>query len=302
MTAAGIADAVPREPLLVAVLAGGRSSEHDVSLSSGAAVRDGLSAAGHEVVWVEIGRDGVWRQDGEPLSVTPAGGLLGVDVAFPVLHGPFGEDGTVQGLLETLDVAYVGAGVAASALCLNKVLFKELMSGLGVPQVDYVGVRAQRFDGSREQTLAEMARIARLGLPVFVKPAHLGSSVGIVKVSREEELADAVREAFSHDGLVIVEAMATGKEVECGVLGVPDERRRADGEAFVSKPGRSCSRASSTTSAPSTRPAAWSCGFPRRSPSARRCACASSRSRRSPLAAARASRGWTSSWTATACS
>jgi D-alanine-D-alanine ligase len=237
MTAAGIADAVPREPLLVAVLAGGRSSEHDVSLSSGAAVRDGLSAAGHEVVWVEIGRDGVWRQDGEPLSVTPAGGLLGVDVAFPVLHGPFGEDGTVQGLLETLDVAYVGAGVAASALCLNKVLFKELMSGLGVPQVDYVGVRAQRFDGSREQTLAEMARIARLGLPVFVKPAHLGSSVGIVKVSREEELADAVREAFSHDGLVIVEAMATGKEVECGVLGVPDERRRADGEAFVSKPG-----------------------------------------------------------------
>jgi D-alanine-D-alanine ligase len=237
MTAAGIADAVPREPLLVAVLAGGRSSEHDVSLSSGAAVRDGLSAAGHEVVWVEIGRDGVWRQDGEPLSVTPAGGLLGVDVAFPVLHGPFGEDGTVQGLLETLDVAYVGAGVAASALCLNKVLFKELMSGLGVPQVDYVGVRAESFDGSREQTLAEMARIARLGLPVFVKPAHLGSSVGIVKVSREEELADAVREAFSHDGLVIVEATATGTEVECGVLGVPDERRRADGEAFVSKPG-----------------------------------------------------------------
>ncbi len=228
---ADVGDSTMREPLLVAVLAGGRSSEHDVSLSSGAAVRDGLSAAGHEVVWVEIGRDGVWRQDGEPLSVTPAGGLLGVDVAFPVLHGPYGEDGTVQGMLETLDVAYVGAGVAASALCLDKVLFKQLMAGLGVPQVDYVGVRAERFDGSRGQALAE---IARLGLPVFVKPAHLGSSMGIVKVSREADLADAVRDAFSHDALVIVEAMARGKEVECGVLG---EQRSGDGEAFVSKPG-----------------------------------------------------------------
>jgi D-alanine-D-alanine ligase len=231
---AELADASSRDLLVTAVLAGGRSSEHDVSLSSGAAVRDGLSAAGHEVVWVEIGRDGVWRHDGEPISVTPAGGLLGVDVVFPVLHGPFGEDGTVQGLLETLDVAYVGAGVAASALCLDKVLFKQLMSALSVPQVDYVGVRAQRFERAPEETLAELVR---LGLPVFVKPAHLGSSVGIVKVSRQEELPDALQEAFSHDGLVIVEATATGKEVECGVLGVPDEQRETDGEAFVSRAG-----------------------------------------------------------------
>src|SRR3984957_709798 len=170
---ADITESTARDPPLVAGLAGGRSSEHDVSLSSGAAVRDGLSAAGHEVVWVEIGRDGVWRQDGEPLSVTPAGGLLGVDVAFPVLHGPFGEDGTVQGLLETLDVAYVGAGVAASALCMDKVLFKDLMSARGIPQVDYVGVREARFARSRAEVIGE---IASLGLPVFVKPAHLGSS------------------------------------------------------------------------------------------------------------------------------
>ena len=179
-SAADTNGAPPGAPLTVAVLAGGRSSEHDVSLSSGEAVRAGLLSAGHAVVWVEIGRDGVWRRDGQPLSVTPADGLLGVDVAFPVLHGPFGEDGTVQGLLETLDVAYVGAGVAASAVCLDKVLFKELMSARGVPQVDYVGVRAERFGHAREQVLVE---VAELGLPVFVKPAHLGSSVGIVKVA-----------------------------------------------------------------------------------------------------------------------
>jgi D-alanine-D-alanine ligase len=238
------------ERLVVAVLAGGRSSEHDVSLSSGAAVREGLSSAGHDVVWVEIGRDGVWRRDGQPLSVTPGGGLLGVDVVFPVLHGPFGEDGTVQGLLETLDVAYVGAGVAASAVCLDKVLFKQLMAGMGIAQVDYVGVRAERFRRSREHALTETARIARLGLPVFVKPAHQGSSVGIVKVSAEEQVGDALERAFGHDSLVIVEATAFGKEVECGVLGVlgedgrigEDRRPEEDGlqggdAAFASEPG-----------------------------------------------------------------
>jgi D-alanine-D-alanine ligase len=223
----------PAERLTVAVLAGGRSSEHDVSLSSAAAVREGLRAVGHEVVWVEIGRDGVWRQDGQPLSVTPAGGLLGVDVVFPVLHGPFGEDGTVQGLLETLDVAYVGAGVAASAVCLDKVLFKDLMSAIGVPQVDYVGARAAHFSRAREQVLAE---VARLGLPVFVKPAHLGSSVGIVKVGATQGIEAALQQAFTHDGLAIVEAMGSGTEVECGVLGVlSGEDARA--QALASEPG-----------------------------------------------------------------
>ena len=209
--------------LTVVVLAGGRSSEHEVSLSSAAAVRDGLRASGHDVIWVEVGRDGAWRRDGEPLSVTPGAGLLDADVAFPVLHGPFGEDGTVQGLLETLDVPYVGAGVAASAVCLDKVLFKELMSAVGIPQVDYVGVRAERFDAEREQVLEE---IAALELPVFIKPAHLGSSVGIVKVQEPDALAEALLGAFAHDDLAIVEAMSHGMEVECGVL-----------DTFVSEPG-----------------------------------------------------------------
>jgi len=219
------------QPLEVAVLAGGRSSEHDVSLASAASVGDGLLARGHRVVWIEIGRDGAWRRDGQELSVTPGRGLLGVDVVFPVLHGPFGEDGTVQGLLETLDVAYVGAGVAASAVCLDKVLFKELMSVTGIAQVDYVGVRAESIAGALEQ-------VPRLGLPVFVKPAHLGSSLGIVKVEDPGQLEAALRQAFSYDSHVIVEAMAPGVEVECGVLGcLGPERDLGSGVAFASEPG-----------------------------------------------------------------
>jgi D-alanine-D-alanine ligase len=224
--------------LTVAVLAGGRSSEHDVSLSSAAAVRDGLRSGGHEVVWVEIGRDGAWRSDGggESLSTTPGGGLLGADVVFPVLHGRFGEDGTVQGMLEMLDVPYVGSGVAASALCMDKVLFKDLMSAAGtIPQVAYADVREERYSSS---PAAVLAQVARLGLPVFVKPAHLGSSLGIVKVTEAEGLAEALTGAFAHDSRVIVEAAAPGIEVECGVLGNPRaERADGDAAALASTPG-----------------------------------------------------------------
>ena len=215
--------------LTVAVLAGGRSSEHDVSLSSAAAVRDGLQGGGHAVEWVEVGRDGRWRRDGagEPLSTTPGDGLLGADVVFPVLHGRFGEDGTVQGMLEMLDVAYVGSGVAASALCMDKVLFKELMAAAGtVPQVAYVDVGEERFYGDRDGVLAE---IERLGLPVFVKPSHLGSSLGIVRVTSAEQTENALRSAFSFDARVIVEAAAPGIEVECGVLASTRDQRAATG-------------------------------------------------------------------------
>jgi D-alanine-D-alanine ligase len=211
----------PSRALTVAVLAGGRSSEHDVSLSSAAAVRDGLLAGGHDAVWVEIGRDGAWRRDGEgePLSTTPGAGLLGADVVFPALHGRFGEDGTVQGMLEMLAVPYVGSGVAASALCMDKVLFKELMAAAGtIPQVAYVDVREERFSQEPTEVLAQ---VAQLGLPVFVKPAHLGSSLGIFKVTEAGQLGEALSGAFAHDARVIVEAAAPGIEVECGVLGNP---------------------------------------------------------------------------------
>ncbi|MGO9751732.1 MAG: D-alanine--D-alanine ligase family protein [Solirubrobacteraceae bacterium] len=202
--------------LSVAVLGGGRSSEHDVSIASAASVAEGLIEAGHTVRSIEVGRDGCWREHGVPLMLAPGRGLDGVDVVFPVLHGPFGEDGTVQGLLECLDVPYVGAGVLASALCMNKVVFKELMANAGIPQVDYRAVEETRFTARPE---AVLQGLAPLGLPVFVKPARLGSSVGIDRVADSAELPGALTEAFAHDPLAIVEAASLGLEVECSVLG-----------------------------------------------------------------------------------
>jgi D-alanine-D-alanine ligase len=197
-----------------------------VSLASAASVREGLRAAGHEPIEIEIGSDGAWRRDGEVLALHPGGGLEGVDVVFPALHGPFGEDGTVQGLLECLDVAYVGAGVLASALCMDKVTFKELMARAGVPQVDFRALREEEYTADPR---AALESLEPLGLPVFVKPARLGSSVGIARVAAAGELAGALQDAFAHDPLVIVEAAARGIEVECSVLG--------NGDPIASQPG-----------------------------------------------------------------
>ena len=207
----------------VAVLGGGRSSEHDVSRASAAAVAEGLRAAGHEVLAVECTRDGAWLHEGRPVAIEPGKGLLGADVVFPVLNGPFGEDGTVQGLLEIADVPYVGAGVLASAVCMDKVVFKDLMARAGIPQVDYVAVRAGEG----------VAGVERLGLPVFVKPARLGSSVGISKVTEAGELPAALAAAHEHDPLAIVEAMAQGIEVECSVLGNREPEASLPGEIVI---------------------------------------------------------------------
>ena len=207
----------------VAVLAGGRSSEHEISLASAAAIRTGLAEAGHEPVAVEIGPDGRWSVDGEPVAIEPSGGVLGADVVFPALHGPFGEDGTVQGLLELADVPYVGAGVLASALCMDKVTFKDLMAHASIPQVAYR--RAREGDDLRV--------LDALGLPVFVKPARLGSSVGIAKAGTADELRAALDEAWRHDPLAIVEALARGMEVECSVIGNDDPIASEPGELVV---------------------------------------------------------------------
>jgi len=207
----------------VAVLAGGRSSEHEISLASGAAVLEGLEAAGHEALAVELARDGSWSYGGDPLPLVPGAGLLGADVVFPALHGPFGEDGSIQGLLELCDVPYVGAGVLASAVCMDKLVFKALMADAGLPQVDFSGLR----EGD------ERSSLERLGLPVFVKPARLGSSVGISKVSDPATLEPALQAAFGHDPLAIVEAMAEGVEVECSVIGNDDPVVSEPGEIVI---------------------------------------------------------------------
>jgi D-alanine-D-alanine ligase len=182
------------------------------------------------VVPILIERTGAWTHDGEVLSLLPGEGLAGADAAFPVLHGPFGEDGTVQGVLELLDVPYVGAGVLASSLCMDKVVFKEVMHAAGVPQVRSVGVRQARW---REDPAAVRAQLAQLGTPIFVKPARLGSSVGIAKVWAESEVDDALEGAFAHDSLVIAEAFSDGLEVECSVIGLDDPEVSVPGEIVL---------------------------------------------------------------------
>ena len=203
----------------VAVLAGGRSSEHKVSLASAGSVREGLAEGGHEVVDVRLGRDGSWAIDGESLRLAPAGGLAGADAVFPVLHGPFGEDGTIQGLLELLDVPYVGAGVLASSVAMDKAVFKDLMAAHGIPQVEYEVAR----QGARPS----------LPAPVFVKPARLGSSVGISKARTVDEIGAALATAFEHDPVALIERFSDGLEVECSVLGHSQPVASEPGEIVI---------------------------------------------------------------------
>jgi D-alanine-D-alanine ligase len=204
----------------VAVLSGGRSSEHDVSLRSGAAVARGLRAAGHEAVEVTIGRDGAWRAAGSPVELVPGGGLLAADAVFPALHGAFGEDGSIQGLLEQLDVPYVGSDVLASAICMDKLTLKRLFAANGVPQVDFTAVEGSDWWG----------RCEAMGLPLWVKPSRMGSSVGITRVGKLEELDAAVEKALRHDPRVIVETSSPGREVECSVLGNDEPEASLPGE------------------------------------------------------------------------
>jgi len=201
---------------------GGRSSEHDISVASARSVVDALDPERYDVRAVEIGQDGRWQlgateqaelgEGGQNLPV-PADGssslFEGVDVVFPVLHGPFGEDGTVQGFLELADVAYVGAGVTASALCMDKDLFKAVMRDKGVPVVNSVTVLDRHRDRAENP----------FGFPVVVKPARLGSSVGISIVKEPEQLGPAIDLALEHDEKILLEEFVGGVEVECSVLG-----------------------------------------------------------------------------------
>jgi D-alanine-D-alanine ligase len=225
----------------VAVLMGGRSSEHPISLASAQSVIAALDPERYEVVSVEIARDGRWAvgpghgpkeltETASPRPAVPVPATSGevattlgeVEVVLPILHGPFGEDGALQGVLEMADVPYVGAGVAASALCMDKDLFKAVMRDQGIPVTRNITLR----DGAAPPD-------SPFGYPVFVKPARLGSSVGISKAHDEEELRTAVELAFEHDEKVLVEEFVSGIEVEVGVLGNREPVASLVGEIVV---------------------------------------------------------------------
>ncbi|MFA9400055.1 MAG: D-alanine--D-alanine ligase family protein [Acidobacteriota bacterium] len=219
----------------VAVLSGGRSSEHRVSVNSGEAVSAGLRQAGHEVIEILIDRSGEWRLGGDPVLLVPGGGLsasgaaLEVEVAFPVLHGPFGEDGVTQGALDTAGIAYVGSDVLSSAVCMDKLSLKALCGYHGIPQVDFVHALTPGWE----------ERAAELEHPLWVKPSRLGSSVGITRVEAGSADSDgngleaAVAAAAAYDPRVIIEANSSGREVECSVLGNEDPEASLPGEILA---------------------------------------------------------------------
>jgi D-alanine-D-alanine ligase len=217
------------ERLRVAVLRGGRSSEHEISLLSAASVLDALDATRYDAVAITIDRQGRWSwPDGTPVDLQlGADRALDVDVVIPVLHGPFGEDGTVQGLLEMAGVAYVGAGVLGASLTMDKDVAKAVLRDAGVPVARSVTLRA---DEPRE---AMADRVAELGYPVFVKPARLGSSVGISRVPDADALEAALDLGFAHDEKLLAEELVSGREVECGVLGDRELEASAVGEILI---------------------------------------------------------------------
>jgi D-alanine-D-alanine ligase len=233
----------------IALVFGGRSVEHQVSIVSARAIAGALREAGHEVTPLGIAQDGCWvgaeasaaALEGGIRSLDPLGlpvpptlrHLLSAraDVVFPIVHGTWGEDGSLQGLCEMLDLPYVGAGVEASALAMDKLLSKRLLQAARLPVVDYYAISSRAFDSSATGVLS---RVERLPLPMFVKPARGGSSVGVRRVDRREDLATAVDFALQFDDTVLVERGVVGRELECGVLGGATLEASAVGEI---KPG-----------------------------------------------------------------
>jgi len=230
----------------VALCFGGRSAEHEVSCVSAVSTLEALESRGHTVVPVGIARDGTWHladPTERPLSATgpavrlqvPGGSLIAegdpiiVDVAFPVLHGPFGEDGTIQGLFEMADLAYVGAGVLGSAVAMDKDVAKRLCRQAGLPVADYLVVRDSEFLTAPAEVADRVGN--DFGYPVFVKPANLGSSVGIARAEDEADLKESIHAALQHDRKVLVEAEVVGREIEVAVLEGP--RASIPGEIVV---------------------------------------------------------------------
>ncbi|WP_420620607.1 D-alanine--D-alanine ligase family protein [Candidatus Poriferisocius sp.] len=219
------------------LLFGGRSAEHDVSCVSARHVAAAADRDRFETVALGITREGQWRLaelpdplpdqlDADGLAVAPAEIFAEPDtVVFPLIHGPMGEDGTIQGLLEVADVPYVGSGVLASALCMDKSVAKLVCAQHGLPQCRYQTALAN----DRSEAVAEQA-IAELGLPLFVKPANMGSSVGVSRATTELETVKALETAAQYDETLIIEETVTGQEIEVSVLGNRDPKASVPGE------------------------------------------------------------------------
>lgn len=252
-------------PLNLAVLFGGRSGEHEVSLTSAKSVLEVLDRNKYRLFEVGITHEGVWltgenvrekleRGDLEgllPCTIlpdparpglyairqTPQGQALDLitplDVVFPVLHGTFGEDGTLQGLLELADLAYVGAGVVGSAVGMDKGIFKDVMRAHGIPVVDYLVVLRREIETDLEGVLRRIENLA--DYPLFVKPANLGSSVGISKCNNRDELIEGLKQAAIYDRRVLVERGVNAREIEVSVLGNDDPQASVPGEILPSR-------------------------------------------------------------------
>jgi len=252
--------------LVVAVIFGGRSCEHEVSLESGRSVMEQLGRDKYTILPIGITPDGRWLCGGDPLGLLRDGAacnhpgsavaavlsgragivtlheegadvastpLEPIDVAFPVLHGPYGEDGTIQGLLELADIPCVGAGVAASAIAMDKCAMKLAFRAAGLPVVPYMEVRRSRWEADRQVVLEEVSE--RIGCPCFVKPANLGSSVGVSKVTSPEALPAALDVACRYDRKVMVEWAVDARELECGILGNDHAAASVVGEIIPGK-------------------------------------------------------------------
>jgi len=247
-----------KKKIRLGILFGGRSGEHEVSLTSAASLMKALDPTKYEVVPIGITREGRWLvgsaadkllpgvlEHGRPVlpSVDPSGPVLialdsplarpcssaaGIDVIFPVLHGTFGEDGTVQGLLELAGIPYVGAGVLGSAAGMDKDVMKRLFRDAGLPVVPWILVSRREWESVRARVLRRIGR--ELRYPLFVKPANLGSSVGISKVRKPPELAAALDLAADYDRKILVERGVDGREIECAVLGNEQPRASVPGE------------------------------------------------------------------------
>jgi len=238
--------------ITVGILFGGKSAEHEVSLQSAKNIYDAIDRNRFEPALIGIDKSGKWllsdasrfllnsgdprhiclNPSGSPVSLIPASeGLLSsaaprLDVVFPILHGPFGEDGTVQGLLKLAGVPFVGSGVLASAAGMDKDVMKRLFRDAGMPIGKFLAFRSHN-------TIPPFAEItAALGSPVFVKPVNMGSSVGISKARNEAEFSAAIHEAFQHDTKIVIEEFIPGREIECAVLGNKDPVASVPGEVI----------------------------------------------------------------------